>query len=90
MVFIMDSATHWGIHMTVKHLIKHLSAYPDDMVVKMCLDWGSGHTEHDIGGVIDAVEWEENNTNLWVYDEDIHGADRNESTGEEDQSTGMG
>ena len=69
---------HWGIAMTLKNLQKLLSAYPDDMEIKMCLYWGSGYSEHNIGGVIEAQEWEEGNLSLWIYDEDNIGADTEE------------
>ena len=45
--------------MTVKELISHLSSYPDDMTVRITLDYGSGLLEHDISHVVCSDEWDE-------------------------------
>ena len=65
--------------MTLKNLQRLLSAYPDDMEVKLCLYWGSGYAEHSIGGVIEASEWEEKNLSLWIFDEDNSRTDAEEN-----------
>lgn len=46
--------------MTVKELLGYLSAYDEDLEVKIYDDWGSGYVLREVTNVLDTTEFEEN------------------------------
>lgn len=44
--------------MTIKEMVDELSTYPDEMEVKMAVDYGHLHTI-EIGTIVSSNEWDE-------------------------------
>ena len=47
--------------MTVGELRRALGAYPDELPVKVLIDYGTGTAEQGIGSIVDSSEWDEGN-----------------------------